>query len=534
MRTGSFVTRLARVAAGLRTTSRRVWWTSFVLAASLIGTWALSQPVFAGPDEPAHVVRAVALDHGTLTGAEPRGRLPRRFRPVEDSARVVQAPAIYGSVVVPCFTRNRDLLAPCLRFTGPTRDTDVVTYKALEPPAYYGVVGATSWITPAGTAGVYVMRLLSALIAGALLATAITALRLANAPRLLGAGVALAVTPMVLFLGGVVNPAGTEVAAAIAFWVCGLVLVSRASERVDSVLVTGAGVAGIVLALSRPLGPVWVALVALAVLAVASRAARSSLARSGRVRLWGALVAAAGVIQVIWDAVVRPHEATLVGRTVADLSTVSQIEDSLGATYNRYREMIGWFGWRQTLAPALSWVPWTAAVGFVFLAALAWVARRHALVLLALLAAVIVVPVVVDATPYVPGGGSWPGSAVLPLAVGIPILAAFSLAATERGRELLASRFVLAVGVVTAVAQFLAFADDLRRYTVGGTRDLLYFLHPQWEPPLPPFLLTFGYAVLVVAFVAWLLGWRRTNGAAPAVADPSSSTATPNAGAARL
>jgi hypothetical protein len=93
---------------------------------------------------------------------------------------------------------------------------------------------------------------------------------------------------------------------------------------------------------------------------------------------------------------------------------------------------------------------------------------------------------------------------------------------------------VLAVGVVTAVAQFLAFADDLRRYTVGGTRDLLYFLHPQWQPPLPPFLLTLGYAVLVVAFVGWLLGWRRTNGAAPAVADPSSSTATPTAHDARL
>ncbi|HYV59620.1 MAG TPA: DUF2142 domain-containing protein, partial [Acidimicrobiia bacterium] len=335
--------------------------------------------------------------------------------------------------------------------------------------------------------------------------------------------------------GGVVNPAGTEVAAAIAFWVCSLVLVSRAPERVEKVLVTGAGVAGIVLALSRPLGPAWVVLVALAVLAVTSRAARANLARSGRVRLWAALVAIAGVVQVIWDAAVRPREASLVGRTAASLSTVSQIEDSFGATYDRYREMIGWFGWHQTPAPALSWVPWTAAVGFVFLAALAWVARRHALVLLALLAAVIVIPVVVDVTPYETGGASWPGSAVLPLAVGIPILAAFSLAATERGRELLASRFVPAVGVLVAVGQFVAFADDLRRYTVGGTRDLLYFLHPQWQPPLPPFLLTFGYAALVVVFVAWLLGWRGTSGSAPAVADPSSSTtALPAARAARL
>src|SRR5262245_7817038 len=270
VRTGSFTAPLARLAAGLRSSSRRVWWTSFVLATSLSAAWALSQPVFAGPDEPAHVVRAVALAHGTLTGSEPRGRLPRPLRPVEGDARVVQVPAIYGSVVVPCFTRNIDLLAPCLRFTGPTRDADVVTYEALQPPAYYGVVGAASWLFSPGTATVYLMRLLSALMAGALLATAITALRWAHAPRLLGTGVVLAVTPMVLFLGGVVNPAGTEIAAAVAFWVCGLVLVSRAPERVEPVLVTGAGVAGVALALSRALGPVWVVLIAIAVLAVTS------------------------------------------------------------------------------------------------------------------------------------------------------------------------------------------------------------------------------------------------------------------------
>lgn len=504
---------------------------------SLSAAWAISQPVFAGPDEPAHVVRAVALDHGTLTGSEPRGRLPRPLRPVEASARVVQVPQIYGSVLVPCFTKNQDLLAPCLRFAGPTQDADVVTYETLQPPAYYGIVGVASRLFSPGTAAVYVMRLLSAIITGALLATAITALRLAKVPRLLGAGVVLAVTPMVLYLGGVVNPAGTEIAAAIAFWVCGLVLVSRADERVDLVLVTGAGIAGAVLALSRPLGPLWVALIAVAVVGAASRATLANLVRCGRVRLWAALVAAAGIVQIVWDVAARPREATLVGRTAGNVSTLAQVEDSFGATYDRYRDMIGWFGWRQTPAPTLSWVPWTAAIGFLFLVALGWVARRHVLVLLVLLAAVIVIPVVVDATPYESGGSFLPGSSVLPLAVGIPILAAFSLAATTRGRELLSSRFVLAVGVIVAVGQFLAFAANLRRYTVGGTRDLLYFLHlhTQWQPPVPAFLLTVGYAVLVVVFAAWLLGWRRRDDPVAVAGGASSSTAAaPTPGAAPL
>ena len=71
------------------------------------------------------------------------------------------------------------------------------------------------------------MRLVSAVITAALLASAITAVHRSAAPLLLGVGLAVAVTPMVLFLGGLVNPSGPEIAAALAFWVCSLVLVSR-------------------------------------------------------------------------------------------------------------------------------------------------------------------------------------------------------------------------------------------------------------------------------------------------------------------
>ena len=506
MRRDLLATRVSRLVAGLRSTPRRVWLTSFVLVTSLSAVWALSQPVFAGPDEPAQVVRAHAIDHGDITGSNPSARVPRALRRVEHSARVVRAPEIYRSIIIPCFTRQRDLLAPCLRFSGSHRDVDVVNYEALQPPAYYAAVGVASWLFRPGTGTVYLMRLVSALLTGALIATAVTALRRSVSPRVLGAGVVVAVTPMVLFLGGVVNPGGAEIAAALAFWVCGLVLTSRATERVENWLVTGAGIAGCVLALSRPLGPLWIALIALTILGVADRAALRSVAQSRRARLWAALIVTSMVVQVAWDLVAGPRDATLVGRTASELSTLGQVSDSFGATFGWYRQMIGSFGWNETLAPTLAWVPWTAALGFLFFAALAWVTRRHAVILLALLAAVIAVPIVVELTPYHADGALWLGSYTLPLAVGVPILAAFMLASTERGRELLASRFVLAIGVVAGVGQFLAFADNLRRYTVGATRDLLFWLHAEWLPPLPPVLLTVGYAALTGAFLAWVLG----------------------------
>jgi hypothetical protein len=493
-----------------------VWWTSFVLVTALCGLWAISQPVFAGPDEPANVIRATALAHGQLTGDEPRGPVDKELRPVEDSVRIVQAPAIYASVgAVPCFADHTDLLAPCLRFNGPTKDTDVATYAARQPPAYYAAVGVASWVRRAGTATVYLMRLLSAVITGALLATAITAVHRSAAPRLLGVGLAVAVTPMVLFLGGLVNPGGPEVAAAVAFWVCSLALVSRPGAPVDNALVAGAGVAGCVLALSRQLGPLWLGLVAVVVLVVTSRETLRGLARSTWVRVWAGLIVASTLAQVAWDVVVRPRDATLVDRAPTGLSWLEQVQHSFGQTFRWYREMIGWFGWLDNPAATLVWIPWTAAVAFLVFVAAAWVRRRHATVLGALLAAVIVVPVVIDATPYNADGTFWQGSYILPLAVGVPILAAFALAATERGRELVASRFVLVVGLVVGFAQFLAFAQNLRRYTVGINGPIAYFQHAHWNPPLPPLLLTVAYALAVTAFVAWLLA-RRAHPAAEA------------------
>jgi len=74
-------------------------------------------------------------------------------------------------------------------------------------------------------------------------------------------------------------------------------------------------------------------------------------------------------------------------------------------------------------------------------------------------------------------------------------------------------RFVIVVGLVVGFGQFLAFAQDLRRYTVGIDGPIAYFQRAQWNPPLPPLLLTVAYALTVTAFVAWLLG--RPTDAAP-------------------
>ena len=496
----------------LQTSPRRVWWSSFVILTALTGLWSLANPLFAGPDEPAHVIRAVALDHGQLTGREPDRRLGTTLQPVKGSVRVVRAPEIFGSVGSrPCFAGKPDEVALCVNFTGPTRDTDLVTYAADQPPVYYAAVGAASWLWRPGVAGLYLMRFVSAVIAGALIATAIAALRWFSAPRLLAAGLVLAVTPTVLFIGGVVHPSGPEIAAAIALWTCGLALVSSSEQRVDNRSVTAAGVSGCVLSLSRPLGPLWLALVVLTIAAFTNRAAMRRLARSGWVRVWTLFVLAAGLAQVAWDVMVRPREATLlVDRAAAHLSALEAARDSLGRTFQWYQEMVGRFGWLDTTTPVLTWLPWIGAVAFFVFVAFGWSTRRQLTVLIALVAATIIVPVVIETTPYRTGGTFWQGRYSMPLAVGIPIVAAFVLASTTRGRDLFTPRVAWTLGITVCVAHVLAYAQNLRRYTVGARGPLLYWWHPRWHPPgIPPILLSLAYMALVVVFVAWLLAPTR-------------------------
>jgi hypothetical protein len=521
MRAEQVLSRCRSVVDGLTSSTRRVWLTSFVLVTLLTGLWVLADPLYAGPDEPAHVIRAVALDHGQLTGKTLSPRLREELRDERHDFLMVRVPAIYGIASSnTCFAFKRDTTAECLRFTGSTRETDDATYVARHPPAYYAVVGVASWIGRPGSGTVYLMRFLGALLTSALMATAITALRRSTAPRVVAVGLVLAITPMVLFVDSVVNPSGLEIAGALAVWVCGLLLISRAHERIDNWLVTGVGVAGCAMALSRQLAPLWLGLIGLTLLGVANRAALRNLVRSNWARLWGLLILASGVAMMGWNVIVGSFDVSGEGRPPMheEASQVARIVT--GRTFFRYHEMIGVFGWGDSPSPSLTWIPWTAAIVFLFFAAVLWASRRHVAVLFGLLAAVIVVPIMIESATYNEGGGvSWQGRYTLPLAMGIPILAAVMLGATERGRELVTSRFLLTVGVVIGLAHVLAFAQNLRRYTVGYDGDIQFWKHPFWDPPVSSLFLTIAYVVVVGAFMTWMLS------AVPRPEDPVRSEA---------
>jgi hypothetical protein len=206
-----------------------------------------------------------------------------------------------------------------------------------------------------------------------------------------------------------------------------------------------------------------------------------------------------------WDALVKPLEVVSPGENRTHFGTAEVLRSVFGSSFNRAREMIGRFGWLDTPAPTLTWAPWLAAVGFFFFLALMWARRRDVVILIGLLLAIIVVPVLLESSQYDNVGGFfWQGRYTLPLGVGIPILATVVLASTERGRRFANRRLLFAIGIVVCVAHVFAFAQNLRRYSVGYDGPIQFWKNAPWSPPVSSLLLAIGYTIVVIAFVWWV------------------------------
>jgi hypothetical protein len=317
---------------------------------------------------------------------------------------------------------------------------------------------------------------------------------------------ALAMTPMVLFVGGIVNPSAFEIAAGITLWSAGAVLATRSGKRVEPGLVALVGVAATTLVLSRQLGPLWLALTGVTLVALGDRDSLRALARSRVGRLWAGVVGVCTVAQLLWLAIVKPLDTSLFAGEPVDLSSATLLRRTVGAGFTRYRDLIGSFGWLDTPAPAATILLWSLMSGALILMAVTFARQRDALVVLALVVATFAVPVVLEYQGFRGAGGFfWQGRYTLPLAVGVPIVAALSIARAPEADRILRSPLLPVLGALVVVAHVLAFAQTLRRNTVGLNGPIWYWRHEDWHPPLSSWLLTAGFLVAIVLFVTWLL-----------------------------
>jgi hypothetical protein len=499
----------------LNTPERRTWWVSFAILSALGALWALANPPTAASDELAHVVHAEAISRGDFFGRpltrEQIVEFPSRYYVGSNQGgdtrvyRSVTVPEIYDRPNLNCYVNHPERSAACLDFTGPQRNAAIISQTTRYPPAYYAWVGIPARLVPAGPPAVYVMRLASVVLAAALLASAVVSLRRVGDSPFVRLGLLVALTPVALFFAATVNPTGIETAAAIGLWVSGVVLVSEARSsgngRVDARLVARVGVAAAVLVVSRQLGPLWFGLAVVVLVGLAGIRGLRAFRRSHALWVWGGVVGAFLAAQlgwIVWVDALDPHN--FLGAPSRD-DGVTLAQKSIGDSYAYLREMIGVLGWRDVPAPTLTFLIWFAALGGLAALAVAFGRRRDVVALIVVAVAAVVLPVAL----YVQQSGyaGWQGRYTLPLAVGVPVLAGLALRGTAV-RNARGAAVVLA-GAALGVGHILAFAQNLRRYTVGAGGTVWFWTREEWSPPVASLLLVVTFVIAIAAWVACLL-----------------------------
>lgn len=478
--------------------------------ASLLLAWVGSNPTGSSPDETAHLVKALGVASGDLTGAAARYAPGPEFGPdqLEWINSVTRAFAVpksktFGTIAT-CNAFRPQQPATCIpvgleKRAGANQSVEL-THVGPYQPLPYLALGIPARLAPGGAAAaVAAGRLVVALAATGLLALAALALWSAASGAWSLLGLVVGVSPMVVFLGSSFSPSGIEIAAG-ACSAAGVVATARLAVP-KPIAWAALGVGCSTMALARTTGPYWMVAMFLVLLVLVSPAGlRDRVRKSGRravLALAAPLVAAAATVG--WDLAVLPAPA---GGT--DLG--GGIPRAFAALPELMRQAVGVFGWLDTAMPALAYAAWRLMlVGLVLLALLVG-RRRDRMILLLSIGGVVTATVGLALFAVYPTNFGTQARYTLPLALIVPVLAG-EIVARERHRltGLLPRSLPLAVSVTAAAVHLVGFWSNGRRNSVGTDGPVFFLGHSQWVPPggWVPWMLLAGAGTVALAAALW-------------------------------
>lgn len=479
----------------------------FVAAGTL---WALGVPIGSAPDEPNHILKAVAVSDGQWAG--PLGEDSTNWM-IPGALTTVTVPEGYAAIQTApaCFIFNPAQDASCqpdLFAIERGADVEALTSAGQYPPLYYFLVGWPSrFLQPA--VGVYAMRLVSIVVCSLLVGLglwSLTSLRNSAVP----VGVAIGVTPTALFLSASVNPNGFEFAAAFALW-CGLLAIFRAPGGIRAIQpYVGAAVGLAALLNTRPVSPLWALLVVITCLLLIrpDRFRELLLQRA----FW--IVVAVGAISSITAVVWTLTHGELMS---ADLGLDQYADKWLALTdiFRNYpwylQTMIGMFGWLDAPIAAPLATAWTGA--FIALALVAIPLRqptRATMVALGACVILVFVPLAVQFPSIEQAGMTWQGRYALAYAVGVPLLFAIAIDDAEPRNRTALVTIGPGIALLVAGAHTGAFIGAVIRYSTG---NLGFPIPTRWSGPigLVPSSIIFA-AVAYAAAVVLIRMIRTTSG----------------------
>lgn len=458
----------------------RVFALVFLLFAALTSLWAWTTPLSASPDEPAHIVKAASVVRGQWIGApDPFGHL------VEVPGYIAFSQSLTCTANEPM--RTADCAPPFTEASA--RMTTASTTAGLYNPAYYLIVGWPSLIFE-GTSGIYAMRLMSGLASSFFIASSVTVLAHLRRPMLPVLTLLVAVTPMTLFLSASVNPNGLEITATLCAFVGMMSIIIREDMgyfRLRCVLVA---LAASVAVNMRGISPIWVAIALFVPLMLLPPGKLRPLLMAPAVRGVILAIALATVLAVAWTVGSGSLSSGLDDKTeIPDMaykgaSPLLGFFGTLDSSFLHAQNMVGIFGWLDTPVPLGVYFIWSVLAGGLALACVVLLKGKWLWLTTLLGSGVIFIPAILQAI-YIGGGGFiWQGRYTLPLFVCFIVASGFALAQLfSTLSPSLHARLAVGITALWILGQFAAYAQSIRRYSVGISGSWIKMVtEPNWTP----------------------------------------------------
>ncbi len=475
-------------------------------------SWVFGNPPGASPDEPAALVKALATAHLELSGKPYTAPLPPYTLP-SGMAWINKATRSYGlpsrqapATLTVCTAFAPNQTAGCLLHQSvPTRPRVVQapTPDGVYPPFLYLPLGLAARLASSLNGEFYAARLASGGISIVLLATATWCTVIRRRSLWPAAGLALAATPMVIFLDASVTTNGMEIAAAICFWAALFRLRQPDAPQV-AWLAFGAG--GALMCLARQLDVAWLVTGAVVFVCLTGPDKVFDRARrGGRYSIVGlCLAAGGGLAGIAWDVFATPSQPISLTIALNNKPTPYQLRELA-------HQAVGVFGWLDTPLPAPAEQAWFLAIGIAACVALVVGTSRQRVALVGTCVAVAAATVGVQLFVMDQIGYGMQMRYVLAMAVAVPLLSAEIISERNDARKDLAglSRVLLfGVMVIVSVVQWVAYYTNAHRYAVGLDSPRSLLTQAAWQPPggTVLWLVVTGTGVAFLAIAGALIG----------------------------
>lgn len=455
----------------------------------LIGSWIGANAPGEAPDEPANYVKAVGAGHGQFYGTSTTLKNPsfppaegqaQRIAWIELNTRAFRIPAGLNPEPLTCANEQYRLTLPttCSKDV-PQRQpaTTWSSYVGTYQPYVYAVAGFFMNRMSGSISALYMGRVIIALICATFIALAVAASWDRRAGPISLAGVAIAASPMVLFLGSAIGANGVEIASAL----CLFAVVLRGARTDPPPWLWAAGsAAAATTILARPTGLAWLVLAAaLAVIRHGPRRLLAALKRPGKRRIAIGVTVLGVAAALAWDETLQPHPKLDLGLAWRSLRHWPKELTRL------VKEWIGVFGWASLPMNRLVYVlVLTLAALLVIAALIAAPTLRERLLVLGALAGAVVITLAMDALVFQQTYFPVYGRYLLPIGMLVPLVSGDTVTRFRDRIPPLALRIgapVVLVGM--GLVQLTGVWTSARRSAVGVDGPRWFFGTPGWAPP---------------------------------------------------